>query len=599
MAAAWWLALLALARPGGAAVISPAVLRDNSFCLGCHGPGSHAKGAPRVELGGQVHQTLTCVDCHQEVRSVPHQPAPVKVDCGRCHSEAAQEELLPAKVRIAPALSTHAAAKQLVLRSEGAPPLRRVASGAIGKPATRPAGKPACRDCHGDHDLRAPSDPSSRLGREHVVSTCGACHPRIAAEYRESVHGQALLAGNPDVPACDNCHPEHPAAQRLGISQRGVVATCVSCHEDPGLQQRYAIPGNRLASYLGSYHGAATQLGDSRTANCASCHTAHHILPSSDPRSSVNPANLPKTCGRCHPGATAHFAEGKIHLQPSPRQDRPVFYVKVAYQLFIVGLMTAFLGYIGLDLAARFQGKLGRGEAHRHSRDEPQFQRLTFNQRLQHWALILSFITLLLTGLPLASPKSAVAQGLITFLGGMGVRSALHRAAAILLIAIVGYHAVYVLFSRKGYWEFRQLLPGAHDGLDLAQMLGFYFGLTPVRPRFGRYNYIEKFEYLAVGWGSVVMIASGALLWSPQVSLIFFPKWVMDIALIVHGWEAILAFLAIIIWHMYNVHFNPSVFPMSKVWLTGKVGLREFRENHPLEYEAYLRQRPQAEGEQP
>ena len=154
-----------------------------------------------------------------------------------------------------------------------------------------------------------------------------------------------------------------------------------------------------------------------------------------------------------------------------------------------------------------------------------------------------------------------------------------------------------MLFSRRGYRDFRQLIPWLQDGKDVLQMLKFYFGFSPAPARFGRYNFIEKFEYLAVGWGSVVMIGTGALLWAPRISLAFFPKWVMDVAFIIHSWEAILAFLAIIIWHMYNVHWNPSIFPMSRVWLTGKIGLRELQENHPYEYEQYLREQAAAEGE--
>jgi len=134
------------------------------------------------------------------------------------------------------------------------------------------------------------------------------------------------------------------------------------------------------------------------------------------------------------------------------------------------------------------------------------------------------------------------------------------------------------------------LIPGLRDAKDLIQMMKWYFGLGQRRPKFGRYNYIEKFEYLAVGWGSVVMITTGALLWAPHISLMLVPKWVMDVAFVIHSWEAILAFLAIIIWHMYNVHYDPSVFPMSKVWLTGRIGLHEFREKHPLEYESRLGQ---------
>jgi cytochrome b subunit of formate dehydrogenase len=193
------------------------------------------------------------------------------------------------------------------------------------------------------------------------------------------------------------------------------------------------------------------------------------------------------------------------------------------------------------------------------------------------------------SGLPLVTPKSAISHSVVTFLGGMGARSVVHRAAAIVLIAICGYHLLYVLFSRRGHWEFRQLIPGVQDAKDVLQMLKFYFGLTPVRARFGRYNFIEKFEYLAVGWGSVIMIATGVLLWAPHVSLMFFPKWLMDAAFVVHSWEAILAFLAIIVWHMYNVHLNRHVFPMSRIWLTGKIGLHELRENHPLEFEQLLR----------
>jgi hypothetical protein len=176
------------------------------------------------------------------------------------------------------------------------------------------------------------------------------------------------------VPTCEDCHPEHARLGRETVLDRGVVATCVSCHDDPGLQAEYAIPGGRLASYLGSYHGAATELGDSRTADCASCHGVHDVLPSDDFRSRVNRENLPRTCGGCHPNAGEHFAEGKIHLQPTLTQDRIVFFVRTGYLLFIVALMSAFLGYIGLDLAARVRKRLGPGRPSREEAGtEPEF----------------------------------------------------------------------------------------------------------------------------------------------------------------------------------------------------------------------------------
>ncbi len=209
-----------------------------------------------------------------------------------------------------------------------------------------------------------------------------------------------------------------------------------------------------------------------------------------------------------------------------------------------------------------------------------------------------SFVALLVTGLPLGLPqlRDLAAGGNIP--GRDGARAIIHRTAAIMLIAIAIYHLFYVLLSRKGYRDFQQLLPGILDARDIVIMLGFYLGFTPVPAQFGRYNFIEKFEYLAVGWGSVVMVGTGAMLWAPGATLFLLPKWAMDVALIIHSWEAILAFLAIIIWHMYNVHWNPSIFPMSRVWLTGKIGLREFQENHPLEYERFVREQKAHAGQE-
>lgn len=571
------LGLVCLSLPAGAAGVSrggsreslPA-LRDERVCLGCHDGGlatggieagnGAAPGVNAAEIRSSVHSTLVCMDCHTDIRDVPHERDLASVDCARCH-EPPVPAVAEGRGAAAPTISRH----------------RGVA--AAGTTAL-----PGCTDCHGSHaTLRAMG--VSRLGGGGMVGRCSGCHPGQAGEYRESVHGRALAQRNEDVPTCASCHPEHPGSGEGHYPGGGVVETCVSCHEDPGLQERYAIPGNRLASYLGSYHGAASQLGDTRVADCASCHGEHLILASADPRSSVHPANLSDTCGECHPGAGQHFAESKIHLEPSLHQDTVVFVVRLGYQLFVAGLMSAFLGYIFLDVLARIRKRFEPSQRPRRGEREPEYERLTLNQRVQHWVLIASFVTLLATGLPLFSPASPISQGMVRLLGGMGARAAVHRAAAVALIGICAYHLLYVLFSRKGHRELRELIPGLKDARDIIQMMKWYLGLGQRRPRFGRYNFIEKFEYLAVGWGSVVMIATGALLWAPHISLMLVPKWVMDVAFVIHSWEAILAFLAIIIWHMYNVHYDPSVFPMSKVWLTGRIGLHEFREKHPLEYE--------------
>jgi cytochrome b subunit of formate dehydrogenase len=430
-----------------------------------------------------------------------------------------------------------------------------------------------------------------------MVRMCGACHERLADEYMQGVHGAALLAGNRDSPSCAICHREHAQTAEAERAER--LVACVSCHDDPGLQVRYTLPAGRLSSYLGSYHGAAARLGDTRAADCASCHGIHLILPSSDPRSTVNESNLATTCGGCHPGMEGLGASGHFHVQPSPAHDRAVFWVKLAYQFLVCGMMLAFLSYIVLDIWAQLRERLGRTRhADAVGEEEPEYERLTLHQRIQHWVLILTFTLLIVTGLPLAFPRWDISQGVVTALGGMGVRAVVHRAAAVALTLLVGYHLAYVLFSRRGHWEFRQLLPKLRDVSDVLRMVAFFFGFAKRRPPFDRYNYIEKFEYFAVAWGSVVMITTGILLWAPHVSLSLVPKWAIDIALVVHSWEAILAFLAIIIWHMYNVHWSPATFPMSRVWLTGRIAFDEFRENHPLEYEQHLRAEHETEDEE-
>jgi len=216
-------------------------------------------------------------------------------------------------------------------------------------------GAPTCSGCHGGHDVQPATAAASRVGWRNVATTCGRCHKQVAADYLESVHGKAFKAGNPDMPTCETCHPEHPRAQRVGVAQRGVVATCISCHEDPGIQERYAIPADRLASYLGSYHGAATHLGYSRTANCASCHGVHNILPSRDPRSMINPVNLPETCGKCHPGVNENVTRGSVHILPTRENASLLYYLNLGFRWFTFSIIGALLGHIALDLFGRWR----------------------------------------------------------------------------------------------------------------------------------------------------------------------------------------------------------------------------------------------------
>jgi len=161
----------------------------------------------------------------------------------------------------------------------------------------------------------------------------------------------------------------------------------------------------------------------------------------------------------------------------------------------------------------------------------------------------------------------------------------------ITLMGVGLFQIGYVIVSRHGNSDFRKIIPTPQDAFDALNLFLYNLGVRSEKPKFGKFNFIEKFEYWALVWGIFVMALTGLLLWFQEAAIALFPIWVLDIIRIVHGFEAILAFLAIIIWHMYNVHLNPEVFPMSKVWITGKISKEDLKSHHPLEYEDILQKR--------
>jgi cytochrome b subunit of formate dehydrogenase len=214
--------------------------------------------------------------------------------------------------------------------------------------------------------------------------------------------------------------------------------------------------------------------------------------------------------------------------------------------------------------------------------------RFSTAQRVQHIILFVSFFILIITGLPLMISDTWVARAMFWFEGSFAVRGIVHRLAAVGLLGVSVYHLFYCLFSRRGNQDLRQMTLRKNDLTDPFQILLYNLGRKPEPPKYPRFNFIEKFEYYAVAWGSGVMLVTGAALWFPVQATILFPRWVLDIIRVIHGFEAILAFLAIIIWHMYNVHLNPEVFPMSRVWLNGRMSLDLLRHHHRLEYDRLI-----------
>ena len=214
-----------------------------------------------------------------------------------------------------------------------------------------------------------------------------------------------------------------------------------------------------------------------------------------------------------------------------------------------------------------------------------QVTRMSFLFRMQHLVLTVLLLVLALTGFSLMYHENAFAQAVIRLEGGVHNRGIIHRIAAVLLMANVVHHLFYMLLSREGKRELTDLTIHRRDIEDFLQSLRYNVGVATEYPRFGKYGYKETFQYWGASIGTVLISVTGFMLWAEDFSMRFFPKVVLDLAMVIHGYQGLLAFVILFFWHLYNVHLHPSVFPMNPSWITGKVSAEWLRQEHPLEYE--------------
>jgi cytochrome b subunit of formate dehydrogenase len=223
--------------------------------------------------------------------------------------------------------------------------------------------------------------------------------------------------------------------------------------------------------------------------------------------------------------------------------------------------------------------------------ERPHLWRFSPLQRTLHALVIVSFIGLVLTGLPLHFAAAPWARWLARALGGIEAAGLLHRLCAIITFGYffthIGSLVLQVVRGRplkQILWGPDSMVPQLKDLRDVIGQFKWFFGLGP-RPRFERYSYMEKFDYWAVFWGVAIIGGSGLLLWFPEFFARFLPGWVFNVATIVHGDEALLAMSFIFTIHFFNVHFRPEKFPIDLVIFTGRHTVDYLKEEHPLEYE--------------
>ena len=213
--------------------------------------------------------------------------------------------------------------------------------------------------------------------------------------------------------------------------------------------------------------------------------------------------------------------------------------------------------------------------------------RFDIHQIIQHAVLMVTFILLVLTGIPLKFHDWAISQWWIGIWGGIEVTRSVHHFAAWAMILVCLYHLVYIAYSTlilKRPFPVR-MLPSAQDLVQLLQELGYFLGLRKEKPRFDRFNWKMKFDYWAIFWGIPVMAGSGFILMFPVLATKFLPGWVVPVALVAHSEEAMLALIWIFMVHIFFSHFTPGVFPINTSIFTGKVRRERYQREHPLEYE--------------
>jgi cytochrome b subunit of formate dehydrogenase len=566
-------------------------------CLSCHGDPHEVQTAAQLA-------PAKCAQCHadevKEFRQSVHGKAaaagdPDAPNCVSCHGaihqiQASSDVASMVAKKNLPATCASCHSNQQFLSRHKIPfahPVELYRQSVHGRAVVNGDGAAAtCSDCHGSHGILPSQDPRSKINHFNIPATCGQCHTDIAKTYLESVHGQAMKNGVLGAPVCVDCHGEHlilapkePAS--LVNASRVSMATCGRCHSDERLALRYNLPTDRVPSFADSYHGLAMRGGSQSVANCASCHGVHNIFRSKDARSTVNVANLPKTCGTCHAGAGGHFVIGPVHVQISNGPAHPVVkWIRWTY----LALIPLTLGFMVIHNLLDFLAKLIRRQP-RHETGA-QVSRMNLNFRIAHAGVILSFPTLVFTGFALKYPEAWWARPILLWEGHFAFRGALHRTAAVVLVLATVYHMIHLAVNRRDRLFLKAMMPKFKDASDLLQVFLYNLGLSKAEPRFAKFNYAEKVEYWAFLWGTLVMTVSGFLLWFNNFTLRYFPKWISDAATAVHYYEAILATFSILLWHFYMVIFDPLVYPMDTAWLNGKVPADHYRHSRPAYYRA-------------
>jgi cytochrome b subunit of formate dehydrogenase len=580
-----------------------------------------------------VHGKLNCVDCHVDIQEAEHPHNLKPAQCASCHEKATEQFASSihgmshrmGASEAASCSSCHGTHYMVPVKQADSPVFKFNLPKTCGSchddakltkdykiGETKAAGHyldsihgralvkmglivaPSCNDCHGVHDMKRTVDKESKSNHANIAKTCGACHVGIEDTYNESVHGQLLAKGDPKGPVCTDCHSAHEIEKPSNAHfKAGSDQSCGKCHED------------RLTHYRETYHGKAMALGQPNVASdvaaCYDCHGHHDVFPVSDPRSRLHQDKIVNTCATCHPGVNASFTQYQPHANPLDKENYPVlnkvfwFMTTLLISVFaFFGLHTAFWLFRSIYLYLH-DTKTFRAAVVKAHADDDVFTRFTPTERFLHMMMVTSFLALVITGMPLKFYYTDWAKTMFHLLGNAEVARTLHHYAAVVTFA---YFFIHLGSLVAGFWRQRaeirdpatgritlrrlrdivfhpdSMVPSMQDWRDFVAHQKWFFGKGP-RPQFDRWTYWERFDYFAVFWGVAIIGASGLVLWFPKFFTLFLPGWIINIAMVVHSDEALLAAGFIFSFHFFNTHFRIEKFPMDTVIFSGRISKTE------------------------
>jgi len=571
-------------------------------CTSCHAKHKMLATSDPLSLAHPSQMTSTCGACHEQQRdgvlTGVHNKAGEKnaqgegtvLGCAKCHGSDVHG-MLPVKDRNSPVFLNHQVESCGECHEKDKLSYLSSVHG-NGLTASGLLVTAVCADCHGGHGILPAENEASLLHSTNVAATCATCHRFIEERLKTSVHGSGNGPGAASdeaapggdikrTPSCTDCHRNHDITNpRSPQFRQDISHRCGDCHQE--LMHQYAL----------SVHGELTELGYGPAAKCADCHGDHEIRKLSDPDSRLSQMNRAETCGKCHKGASGNFLNFDPHADHTDRQRSPVLY---AVYMVLMTFLLSTIGVFGVHSILWFVRGLievfHHGREHSWKPGAVAYVRFRPFYRGSHTLLMVSFLGLALTGLPLKYSQTGWAQATAFAMGGFASTSVWHRIFGMVNIGCLGVYLVLmivrVILARRRGVPLKQILfgpdspvPTWRDVRDFLAMFRWFFGLGK-KPTFERWAYWEKVDFWGASADIVIIGLTGLILWFPAAFCSFLPGETLNIAKVIHSTQALLATGFVFAIHFFATHLRPEKFPMDMVMLTGMISEEELEEERP------------------